>query len=178
MLRKLIRTFGAGLIGAFIGYITNYIAIRMLFYPKRKIMGFMGLLPKFKENFADRLADFVLQFIDYNDVIEEVIEKNYARQMLDNIQLGFWKSLLAETVLQSLEDHFNDPAIKKIISQQLKAMTPKAKLLFIKRVVDSDTDQLAAMILKYSSKEVQMIQRIGAILGFVIGILEAIIFRH
>lgn len=45
------------LISGFIGYITNFIAIKMLFRPKKKIFGYQGLIPKRKTILAKRLAD-------------------------------------------------------------------------------------------------------------------------
>ena len=43
------------LIGAFIGLVTNWIAIRLLFRPRRRMLGFQGLIPKYRREIAERV---------------------------------------------------------------------------------------------------------------------------
>ena len=45
------------IIGFFIGLGTNYIAVKMLFHPRIKILGIQGVLPKRKEVLAKNIAD-------------------------------------------------------------------------------------------------------------------------
>mgnify|MGYP001090710537 CR=1 FL=1 len=53
----LLRLFVSGVLGGIIGFGTNFIALRMLFYPKKKVFGFQGLLARFKNNFAEKIGD-------------------------------------------------------------------------------------------------------------------------
>ena len=43
-------------IGFVIGYFTNYIAIKMLFHPRKKIFGIQGVIPKRRRALASRIA--------------------------------------------------------------------------------------------------------------------------
>ena len=45
------------IIGFIIGAFTNYLAIKMLFHPKKKILGIQGLLPKRRKILAGKIAD-------------------------------------------------------------------------------------------------------------------------
>ena len=45
------------LIGLIIGAFTNYLAIKMLFHPKKPIFGIQGLLPKRRNILASKIAD-------------------------------------------------------------------------------------------------------------------------
>lgn len=44
-------------IGSIIGYLTNAIAIYMLFHPKKKFLGFTGVIPKRKDRLAESIAE-------------------------------------------------------------------------------------------------------------------------
>ncbi len=45
------------IIGAIIGLGTNYLAVKMLFRPRRKIFGIQGVFPKRKNNIAERIGE-------------------------------------------------------------------------------------------------------------------------
>ena len=45
------------IIGAIIGLITNWIAVKMLFHPRKKIFGIQGVIPKRKKEIAKRIED-------------------------------------------------------------------------------------------------------------------------
>ena len=45
------------IIGAIIGLITNWIAVKMLFHPKKKIFGIQGVIPKRKKDIAKRIGN-------------------------------------------------------------------------------------------------------------------------
>jgi len=66
------------LISAFIGWITNWVAIKMLFHPRepKKILGitFHGIFPKRQQQFAEKLGKLVsAEFLSFNDIEEKII---------------------------------------------------------------------------------------------------------
>lgn len=171
-----IRFIISGLIGAFIGYTTNYIAIRMLFYPQRMVCGWQGLLPRFKENFADKVADFVLQFIDYESILEEIVNKKAFTTRVGKANWGFLKTAIGYAVSTDIEHYLSNPEIRKYVAAKLTEMTPKAKAFLIKKIVESNTEKLTKLIMSYSGNEIRVVQRLGAFFGFVIGILSVLFF--
>ena len=52
-----LQLFLIPIIGFFIGYVTNWIAIIMLFHPRRKIFGIQGVIPKRKEILAQKIGE-------------------------------------------------------------------------------------------------------------------------
>jgi len=83
------------LVGAVIGYFTNYLAVRMLFRPRKAIFLFgkqlpftPGMIPKSKE----RIANAIGETVGKNLLTEDAIEKN----------------LLSDDLKQSLRNKIND----------------------------------------------------------------------
>jgi len=60
-------------IGFIIGYFTNYIAIKMLFHPRNKILGIQGVLPKRKEILARKIGQVTPEIMPpYFKKIEQI----------------------------------------------------------------------------------------------------------
>src|SRR5687767_337915 len=67
------------LISAFIGWFTNWIAIKMLFHPKepKKILGitFHGIFPKRQQQFAEKLGKLVSQeLLSFTDIEAKITD--------------------------------------------------------------------------------------------------------
>ena len=45
--------------GFIIGYLTNWLAILSLFRPRKKILGFQGLIPRYKEDIGENIGENV-----------------------------------------------------------------------------------------------------------------------
>ena len=83
-----IETLSGPIIGAIIGYCTNYIAVKMLFYPRKEIRVFgrklpftPGAIPKGKP----RLAKAVAGIVSGTLLTEEDIRRKPGRGMYDDI---------------------------------------------------------------------------------------------
>ncbi|HQG39006.1 MAG TPA: DUF445 family protein, partial [Chitinophagales bacterium] len=67
------QTWAVPLIGAFIGWITNWIAIKMLFHPRKPVkflfLTFHGIFPKNKPRIANKLGIVVQRdLINFSDI--------------------------------------------------------------------------------------------------------------
>jgi len=51
------------LTGMIIGWLTNWVAIKLLFSPKKPIFGIQGVIPKRKEKIAEKIAEASLSFL-------------------------------------------------------------------------------------------------------------------
>jgi len=61
-------------VGAFIGWITNVIAIKLLFHPYTGRFGIQGLLPKNKDETAKRLGKIVKEhLLDNETLISQIL---------------------------------------------------------------------------------------------------------
>jgi uncharacterized membrane protein YheB (UPF0754 family) len=81
------------LLGAFVGYITNYIAIKLLFRPKRRVLGVQGLLPKRKAEIAKRAGELVNDYLVNSEAIRLKIDIHKLHGAIDRF-LGRGKALM------------------------------------------------------------------------------------
>lgn len=123
------------LTGFIIGYFTNWLAIKLLFWPKNKILGIQGLIPKRKQIIADNLSSSYMQL---------------SPKKLDSI--------------------FKIPFIGSKIQNYIK------KEVSSKVIQMSDTE-LELLIRKAVKKELLFIELSGGVLGFIIGLIEALIIN-
>lgn len=85
------------LIGAVIGYFTNYIAVKMLFYPKKEVLLFghrlpftPGAIPKGKPRLAKAVGDVVGNtLITQEDVEQKLISDEMSGKITDFVMKGF-----------------------------------------------------------------------------------------
>jgi len=121
------------LTGAIIGWLTNYLAIKSLFYPRKKIFGIQGLVPKRKEKLAEKIAEASLKFLP--NKIENLIKIPIIGSKITNY-------------------------IEKEIAEKVK---------------NTDDAEVQRIIENIAKKELRFIEISGAVLGFIIGIMQALI---
>jgi uncharacterized membrane protein YheB (UPF0754 family) len=61
------------IVGAIIGLITNWLAVSMLFHPKRKVLGVQGVIPKRKEDIAKRIGESSLVILP--ESLDKILNK-------------------------------------------------------------------------------------------------------
>ena len=190
----------APFIGALIGWITNYLAVKMLFYPRRpvNILGWklQGVFPKRQQELASNLGTLVERELISHEDIQNVINDPRFRDRLRNIlseyihnllsrklnsvhpMLG---SILSSRVVDSLQAKLSRES-EKILPQLLQRVAEELEhTLDFKEVVRSKVenfsmDKLEEILYSIMRKEFRFIEIIGAVLGFVIGILQALFF--
>lgn len=131
------KIFFIPLIGAVIGLFTNWIAVKMLFHPKKRVFGIQGVIPKRKEALADKIGDMSLA------VLPEAFDK------LKEI------SFIGPKVHARLSEYFKNGVQNKVNKM--------------------DNDELERIILKTINNELNFIVWIGAVVGFFVGCIQALI---
>lgn len=90
------------LIGFIIGAFTNYLAIKMLFHPRKPIFGIQGLLPKRRQVLAEKISDAATR------ILPESVKKLENIPMLGPTIINEFKKTVEAQVnnlsLQELED--------------------------------------------------------------------------
>lgn len=116
------------LVGAVIGYITNWLAIKMLFFPhtEKRIFGIKvpftpGLIPKEQKRIANSIGDAVGNHLLTNDTMIEALEKNGIKQRFKGLIEA--KVLELENSNKSLGEQ-----IKHIIGEKLEALIKYIKV--------------------------------------------------
>lgn len=137
------------LIGAFIGYVTNWIAVKMLFRPRREIRLFgrrlpltPGVIPKGKARLARAVGKAVEEQLLTKEVLEDVLlsEKTKSR-----VQSGLtdWmekQKQSAETLKDSAVRVFSEESVEDFIETAEENVT---EILF-QKIVDMEPGKLIA----------------------------------
>lgn len=184
------------LISAAIGYTTNVVAIRLLFWPQKPIkiafFELYGLLPKRKAEIAVKLGQLVEeQLFSIDDLFERidtpetysllsselshiVREKLYA--LLPRIIPGKVSALIADNLERILQQEA--PAVfNQLLATGRDYLNEEIQIKQIveNRVMALDLDELEMMIREVSGTEIRFIELLGGILGFVIGLVQLLI---
>ena len=186
------------LISAFIGWITTWLAIKMIFRPHKKIkilfLSFQGLIPMRKKELAKSIGEVVeTELVSHKDVSEVLSDKS----VLDVVSLqleskidSFLESSLKENPMIGLflkGDLLEN--IKNSLTKEIRAGIPEAlesfanvveKKLNFQQIVQSkvesfDLEKLESIIYSIAAKELRGIEILCGILGFVIGVFQVLI---
>jgi uncharacterized membrane protein YheB (UPF0754 family) len=186
-------------ISAFIGWITNWIAIKMLFHPRKpvRVLGipFQGIFPKRQRQFAEKLGKLVSnELLSYTDIEQKVTNPENLKKLLPVVE-----GHIDQFLRQKLSDVFpvismfiGDKTInqlKEVFMSELEQLFPvlmknymvnlKQELdlerIVIEKVSAFSTDKLESILYQIMAKEFRFIELLGAILGFIIGVVQVLI---
>jgi uncharacterized membrane protein YheB (UPF0754 family) len=187
------------LISAFIGWVTNWVAIKMLFHPRqpKKILGitFHGIFPKRQQQFAEKLGKLVsAEFLSFDDIEEKISNPENLKKimpMIENHIDDFLRnrlssempvismfigdktiSKLKESFMKEIEILF--PQVMKQYAANLKDELDLEQIV-IQKVSGFSSDKLEEVLLQIMSKEFRFVEIIGAVIGFIIGLVQVII---
>ncbi len=184
------------LISAGIGYMTNVVAIRLLFWPKKPIrivfFELYGLLPKRQAEIASKLGQLVEeQLLSIDDLFERIdTPETYSRlsselshmvrgklyALLPRIIPGKVSALIVDNLDRILQQE--SPAIfKQLLATGRDYLNEEVQIKQIveNRVMALDLDELEMMIRGVSGTEIRFIELLGGILGFIIGLVQLLI---
>ena len=183
-------------IGAMIGWITNFIAIKMLFRPYKE-MNFLffkiqGLIPKRRSEIAVSIADTVQkELISLKDItnslnadeLEEkmgaVIDKILEEKLESEITKKFpmLAMFLSDEIINKIKSMIKTSILENketIINMFTSYLEEKVdfKKIIIENVEAFSLEKLEEITYSLAKKELKHIEVIGAILGGIIGIFQ------
>ncbi len=186
-------------ISAFIGWFTNWIAIKMLFHPKepKKILGltFHGIFPKRQQQFAEKLGKLVSnELLSFEDIEKKITQKENLDKIMPHVETyvdSFLKNKLSETfpVLSMFIGDKTINQLKDAFMQELRTIFPdvmkkymvnlKADLdlesIVVQKVQSFSSDKLESILNDIMKKEFKFVEIIGGVLGFIIGLLQVLL---
>ncbi|MES2005312.1 MAG: DUF445 family protein [Bacteroidota bacterium] len=186
-------------ISAFIGWFTNWIAIKMLFHPRepKRFLGITlhGIFPKRQKQFAEKLGKLVSeQLFSFSDIEERIINPENLKNIMPHIEEHidhFLRVKLAEQmpVISMFIGDKTVGELKKVFTAELETLFPvimqkymgtlKEQLdlekIVIEKVAGFSSDKLEDILNSIMSKEFRFVEIIGAVLGFLIGLLQILI---
>jgi uncharacterized membrane protein YheB (UPF0754 family) len=187
------------IISAFIGWFTNWIAIKMLFHPRepRKILGitFQGIFPKRQKPFAEKLGKLVSnELISFGDIEQKITDPSNLKHIMPLLEqhiddflrdklkdkMPMISMFLGENTIQQFKDIFVEeltilfPVMMKNYMGTLKSQLDLEKIV-VEKVSQFSTDKFEEILNQIMAKEFKFIEVIGAVLGFVIGLVQVVL---
>ena len=186
-------------ISATIGWITNWVAIKMLFRPHKEInfglFKIQGLIPKRKAEIGSGIANIiqnelisvkdVISNIDreefskrLNSLIDDVLDKNLKKKVKEKFPLlqMFFTDKVAKDVGNTIKDIImgNQEKIFEIFSNYAEENID-FEVIISDKISNFSLDKLEEIITLLAKKELKHIEVIGAILGGLIGVAQYLI---
>lgn len=187
------------LISSAIGWITNWIAIKMLFKPHKEInlglFKIQGLIPKRRTEIGNGIANIIQnELISIKDVISNIDRKEFSERLsnlIDEVLEENLKTKIKEK-FPVLKMFFSDKIVKDIgntIKDMIMGNQEKIFEIFSNyaeenidfehiisdKISNFSLDKLEKIITFLAKKELKHIEIIGAILGGLIGIAQYLI---
>jgi len=185
-------------VGLIIGWLTNYLAIKLLFRPKKpidfKLFVLQGIFPKNKSRLAERLGNVVQRdLISYDDIRKKLEDPESMHQMAEQVSIHvetmirerlhktkFQKAVVPEGWIQRIHEMVTsdiEKTLPKLIDQYVDKLEEKVDIFGMveKKVNNFSDEKLEDLILAITSKEFKFIEIIGGVLGFFIGCLQVLL---
>jgi uncharacterized membrane protein YheB (UPF0754 family) len=187
------------IIGALIGWFTNYIAIKMLFHPKDEVrivfIPIQGVFPKRQKDFARKLGQIVSEeLLSVHDITKHLKEKATSEAILQHIAKRLEEGITSRLprvfpMLAMLMTGDMTEKIKKNLMEQIaglneelieKLSTELEDELDMHRIVEEkvaafSSDKLEEIVFAIMRKEFKFIELVGAVLGFLIGVAQVLL---
>lgn len=185
------------IVGGVIGWITNFVAIKLLFRPHVpfRFLGFkvQGVIPKRRKEIARSMA---------KTIEKELLSSDDLAKALSGLK---WEKEIEKTVEEAVEHRFSSKYLKLpivgLVSENLKG---QVKLILTKEIIshlDRKKDSLAAkvkdsidvqelllnridkldlkrfekLLTDFIAKELKHLEYLGGVMGFLIGVFQSVL---
>jgi uncharacterized membrane protein YheB (UPF0754 family) len=187
------------LISAFIGYFTNWIAIKMLFHPREPLrflgMTIQGIFPKRQQQFGEKLGKLVSdEFLSFSDIEQKIANPGNLEKILPLVDQhidGFLHNKLPKAfpMLSMFIGEKTINTMKSAFMEELQELFPilmhqyvntLQKDLDLEHIVEQkvrafSSDKLESILYQIMAKEFRFVEVLGAVLGFVIGFIQVLL---
>jgi uncharacterized membrane protein YheB (UPF0754 family) len=185
-------------LGAAIGWLTNRLAIQMLFRPRKPVrclgVSFQGLIPRRHLELADKVGQIVEEELFSQHLIREEIMnidldphlQTLARKVVrDRLapklqQIPLLGSLLGGQAMDSLEKLAADsiraetlPLLQQVAGEVERRI--KVRQLVEQKIRDFDLDKLESIIRELANREFSRIEWLGAVIGGLVGCVQSLL---
>lgn len=191
---KILYLISLPLIGAAIGWVTNWLAVKLILRPHRpvRVLGctIQGVIPKRRADLARSIGEVVeKELISVDDLVAAV----RSGETMDRISAA-----AAVTIRGKIMDKIPDfvplslkRALSDVITDQIRSEIPPVieemldrfgvllkervdfKSIVEERINHFSLDRLEQIILSVSSRELRHIEILGGVLGLIIGLVQA-----
>lgn len=187
------------LIAGLIGWFTNYIAVWMLFNPKKPVnilgLKFQGIFPKRQHILAERIGNLVAdQLLHSSDLKDKLLNEDTLSGISDLVEVKIDDYLLnifpekypitsiffgAKRKAQIKADLLVEVerAVPELMNAYAAQIDEKIDIesIVTEKVANLNSEMLEKMLNNILKSEFKFIEWVGAILGFIIGIVQLLI---
>jgi len=187
------------ILAALIGWITNYLAIKMLFHPHqpKKLLGmtFQGVFPKRQAQIAEKLGDLVAnELFSMKDVAKKIEDLSTQPEAMEEVGQRIEKTIRGKLIsaFPMLSMFLSDEMIEKVtnlfkgeledflrVSAQGLAVKMEESVdiqaLVREKVQAFSSNKIEELLLGFMKQEFRFIEKIGAVLGFFIGCIQVLL---
>jgi uncharacterized membrane protein YheB (UPF0754 family) len=185
-------------VGGLIGWLTNFLAIKMLFRPRqpRFVMGFLlqGVIPKRQRDLALKIGEVVEEeLLNSEDILKAinteelrghltaVIESRIDRFLREKVFRGdfLYTKVLGRDVVQRVKRALIIELVNLFpleVEAAIKQLVEKVNIrkIVADRVEQFDFDRLEALVYRVARTELFWVEVSGGVLGFLIGLLQVL----
>lgn len=188
------------LVGATIGWFTNYLAIKLIFRPLNPIripiigLEFQGLVPKRRKEIAASIGNTVEQeLLSLDEILGHLNTRKNHSFIIKNIRTGILRvindklpSIIPQGIRNNILNYVGDIIEKEsssFIAQNMDRFvkelveTVDISKLVEEKINDFDLVELETIILSLSGKELKYIEILGGLLGFIIGLFQGLLIK-
>lgn len=188
------------IIGAFIGWLTNVLAIKMLFRPIRPLripvlnLTIQGLIPKRRHDIAKSIGEVVeKELISIHEIFDRLVTEENKQEVICIIKDKLLKVIdykipaiipysIKSKIIDYFEDQINKDAMAILDSSVDGIISNTVYKIKIGEMVEEKIDELELenmerLILSLTSRELKYIELLGGLLGGVVGFIQSIVIR-
>jgi len=185
-------------LGAFIGWLTNWVAVKMLFRPREEVrflgVRIQGLIPRRRAELTRRVAEIVKdELISHQDMkrvmetadvatpilrhIDERLVRFVEEQMagLPGLVRGFIRpDMIVDAKLKIMREVRE--AIPQVTDDVIAAVNAKVdfKQIIVEKLDSIDLESFESLATRLTQRELRSIELAGAVLGFAIGMVQSL----
>ncbi len=188
------------LIAGAIGWVTNKVAVLMLFHPKEPVrflgLTIQGIFPKRQLDIAERIGEMVAEnLLSHHDIKQRVFTEDNIGKVKEAILVKLEKYLehdlkeqypivsalfigskartrIKEKVLSEIDQTVID--LQDNFEQYLSERV-NVKEMVVEKIAGLDSDEVNDLMTTVMKNELQFIEWVGAVLGFIIGLIQVLL---
>ena len=183
------------LFGAAIGWLTNYVAIKLLFKPHRRVeifgLNIQGVIPKRRKEISRSIARAIEKELLSSEDLAKVLsglnwEEEIERTVEEAVEHRFSSKISSIPVIGLVSDNLKNQ-IKYYITKELLRQLERKKgslaekfknniniqELMISKIDQLDLKRFEALLTDFISRELKHLEWLGGLMGFFIGIAQS-----
>lgn len=188
------------LVGAFIGWVTNMLAVKLIFRPYHPFklpflpITFQGLVPKRRAELATKIGQVVEQeLLSGDDILLQMRSPDMADKLLHTVKRAIaeviiekipsWVPLSMQQLLVQAANETVTKTLPPLVERAINQMGSEFKENFQVSVLVEEKlntypiEEIERIIVSVAARELKHIEILGGVLGFFVGLLQFVLLQ-